>query len=102
MDAESIYAVPQDIDDPAAHRGRPGRAPWAWTRPGRRELLAQLQKNRAFVWVKRKVDPAARRARCATCSSTGIGFLTENRRYYPKRELASQVLGYVGPRQHRA
>ena len=26
----------------------------------------------------------------------GIGFLTETRRYYPKRDLASQVLGYVG------
>ncbi len=26
----------------------------------------------------------------------GIGFLTENRRYYPKRELASHIVGYVG------
>jgi cell division protein FtsI (penicillin-binding protein 3) len=26
----------------------------------------------------------------------GVGFVTENRRYYPQKELASQVIGYVG------
>jgi cell division protein FtsI (penicillin-binding protein 3) len=26
----------------------------------------------------------------------GVGFLTEHRRYYPQRELAAHVLGYVG------
>ena len=26
----------------------------------------------------------------------GVGFLTENRRYYPQRELAAHVIGYVG------
>jgi cell division protein FtsI (penicillin-binding protein 3) len=29
-------------------------------------------------------------------SLEGIGFLTEHRRYYPQRELAAHVLGYVG------
>jgi cell division protein FtsI (penicillin-binding protein 3) len=47
------------------------------------------------VWVKRKLDPpTAQKVRALQLD--GIGFLTENRRYYPKRELASQVLGYVG------
>ena len=61
----------------------------------RRELQAQLQKKRAFVWVRRKVDPAVARA-VRDLQLDGIGFLTENRRYYPQRELAAQVLGYVG------
>ena len=68
---------------------------------GRKELLAQLQKNRAFVWVKRKVDPATARAVRELSAATASASSTENRRYYPKRELASQVLGYVGHRQHR-
>ena len=57
--------------------------------------MAQLQKTRAFVWVRRKVDPATARA-VRDLQLEGVGFLTENRRYYPQRELASQVLGYVG------
>jgi len=94
VDAESLYAVPQDIENPAATAralaGALGLDP-----AERKDLAAQLQKNRAFVWVRRKVDPqTAQRVRALQLD--GIGFLTENRRYYPKRELASQVLGYVG------
>ena len=77
-----------------AHGHRPGRA-LGLDAAGRKELLAQLQKNRAFVWVKRKLSPGAARA-VRDLQLDGIGFLSESRRYYPKRELASQVLGYVG------
>ncbi len=94
VDAESIYAVPQEIEDPeraAVHLARALSLDTA----ARKDLQVQLAKNRAFVWVKRKADPRHARA-VRDLQLPGIGFLTENRRYYPKRELASQVLGYVG------
>ena len=92
VDAESLYAVPQDVTKPAA--AALARA-LDLDAAGRKELLAQLQRNRAFVWVKRKLDPVTART-VRELQLDGIGFLSENRRYYPKRELASQVLGYVG------
>jgi cell division protein FtsI (penicillin-binding protein 3) len=94
VDAESIYAVPQEVRHPERAAAALARA-LGMDALGRRELAAQLQRNRAFVWVRRKVDPARARA-VRDLQLDGIGFLTEHRRYYPKRELASQVLGYVG------
>ena len=55
----------------------------------------QLQKDGAFVWVERKVDPATAR-RVRDLELDGVGFLTEHRRYYPQRELAAHVLGWAG------
>ena len=94
VDALSIYAVPQEVSDPAGTAQALAKA-LGLDAAGRRDVLAQLQKSRGFVWVRRKVDPVAARA-VRDLQLEGIGFLTENRRYYPKRELASQVLGYVG------
>jgi cell division protein FtsI (penicillin-binding protein 3) len=94
VDAESVYAVPQEIDNPKDVAAALARALGA-DAGGRKELLAQLQKSRAFVWIKRKVDPATVRA-VRELGLPGIGFVTESRRYYPKRELASHLLGYVG------
>ncbi len=94
VDAESIYAVPQEIEDPAETAAALAR-PLGLDAALRRELQAQLEKNRAFAWVRRKVDPATARA-VRDLQLEGIGFLTENRRYYPQRELAANVLGYVG------
>jgi cell division protein FtsI (penicillin-binding protein 3) len=94
VDADSIYAVPQDIADPRGTASALARA-LGLDASGRKDLLVQLQRNRAFVWVKRKVDPSKVRS-VRELQLEGIGFLTENRRYYPKRELAAHVLGYVG------
>ncbi len=94
VEAESIYAVPQDIEDPARTAAALGKA-LGMDAAGRRDLAAQLQKSRAFVWVKRKADPGTARA-VRELSLDGVGFLNETRRYYPQRELMSQVLGYVG------
>jgi cell division protein FtsI (penicillin-binding protein 3) len=94
VEAESIYAVPQDIEDPARTGAALGKA-LGMDAAGRRDLAAQLQKGRAFVWVKRKADPGTSRA-VRDLQLDGVGFLNETRRYYPQRELMSQVLGYVG------
>lgn len=94
VDAESIYAVPQEIETPEKTAAQLSRA-LGLDAGARKELAAQLHRNKAFVWVKRKVDPQMARA-VRDLQLEGIGFLAENRRYYPKRELASQVLGYVG------
>src|SRR4029453_15371344 len=82
VDAESIYAVPQEIEDPERAATLLARA-LSLDTPSRKDLQVQLTKNRAFVWVKRKADPRHARA-VRDLQMPGIGFLTENRRYYPK------------------
>ena len=94
VDAESIYAVPQDVADPVPTAAALARA-LDLDAAARKELLAQLRKSTSFAWVRRRVDPATA-AGVRALQLEGIGFLTETRRYYPKRELAAQVLGYVG------
>ncbi len=94
VDAESIHADPQSIGDPRPAVQALSRA-LHLNAEERRELAAQLRRDRAFVWVRRKVDPAQAQA-VRALELDGVGFLTESRRYYPKRELAAQVVGYVG------
>jgi cell division protein FtsI (penicillin-binding protein 3) len=54
-----------------------------------------LQSQRNFAWVARKVDgDIAERIR--SLNLRGIYFQKELKRFYPKRSLAAQVLGYVG------
>ena len=94
VDAESLYAVPQDVVDPQATAAALARA-LSLDGAGRREVLAKLQRRSAFVWIDRKLDPVTAR-RVRDLQLEGIGFLAEHRRYYPQRELAAHVLGYVG------
>jgi cell division protein FtsI (penicillin-binding protein 3) len=94
VDAESLYAVPQDVADPQATAAALARA-LSLDAAGRRDVEAKLRRKSAFVWIDRKLDPlTARRVR--ELQLEGIGFLAEHRRYYPQRELAAHVLGYVG------
>ena len=96
VEVDSAYAVPPEIGDRAAT----ARA-IAATCPGldARRLEKLLAEEREFVWVARKLDPpvaaALRRVHLA-----GIHFVPESKRYYPMRDLASQVLGYVGTDNH--
>ncbi|HSD27172.1 MAG TPA: penicillin-binding transpeptidase domain-containing protein [Vicinamibacteria bacterium] len=94
VDAESLYAVPQDVTDPRATAAALARA-LSLDAAGRREVEAKLRRKSAFVWIERKLDPVTAR-RVRELSLEGIGFLAEHRRYYPQRELAAHVLGYVG------
>jgi cell division protein FtsI (penicillin-binding protein 3) len=58
-------------------------------------LQKKLSKGSRFTWVKRRVSPAESEA-VKKLELPGVGLVKESRRYYPRRELAGQVLGLVG------
>ena len=59
-------------------------------------LAARLGSSRSFVWIARKLSPEKYEALDAL-NLKGIYFQDENQRFYPKRDLAAHVLGFVDP-----
>jgi cell division protein FtsI (penicillin-binding protein 3) len=58
-------------------------------------VLERMESQRNFAWIARKVDgETAERIR--SLNLRGIYFQKELKRFYPKKTLAAQVLGYVG------
>ncbi len=51
--------------------------------------------GRRFAWIKRGISPDEEKA-LRTLDLPGVGIVPEPQRYYPKRSLAGQVLGFVG------
>lgn len=91
VSVDSVFAVPADIPDLAGTISLVSRI----TKADPRELLAKCQSARTFCWVARKAD-AETADRIRAMNLRGIYFQKESKRFYPKRELAAQVLGYVG------
>ncbi|MEW6569999.1 MAG: penicillin-binding protein 2 [Nitrospirota bacterium] len=58
-------------------------------------ILSKIQTEGRFSWVERKLDPVKAK-RVKELNIKGLGFLTEAKRFYPKEELASHVIGAVG------
>src|SRR5262249_2413868 len=57
-------------------------------------LEAKLESGATFVWVARKLPPQKKEA-VEALNLKGIYFQKENQRFYPKRDLAAHVLGFV-------
>jgi cell division protein FtsI (penicillin-binding protein 3) len=64
------------------------------TKDDPRVVLADCRAHK-FCWVARKADAEAI-DRIRALNLQGVHFQKEPKRFYPKRELAAQVLGYVG------
>jgi cell division protein FtsI (penicillin-binding protein 3) len=88
---DSVFAVPTEIPDLAGTISLLSRI----THSDPRELLAKCQAGRTFCWLARKAD-AETADRIRSLNLRGIYFQKESKRFYPKRELAAQVIGYVG------
>lgn len=58
------------------------------------KLLADLQSNRRFIWLKRALTPAQHQA-LHNLGLPGIGFQQEYRRMYPHGPLFVHTLGYL-------
>ncbi len=91
VNVDSVFAVPSEIPDIHATARILGRV----LQSDPAEIEDRLRNSRAFAWVARKVDNATS-ARIHSLNLKGIYFQKESKRFYPKGELAAQVLGYVG------
>ena len=95
VEADSIYAVPTEISDPDGAAAALCTA-LADCGPGEQKTLTErFTRDRAFAYVRRQVLPDDAR-RVADLDLEGVGFMKENRRFYPNKDLAAQILGYVG------
>ncbi|MFQ5695362.1 MAG: peptidoglycan D,D-transpeptidase FtsI family protein, partial [Terriglobia bacterium] len=88
---DSLFAIPEDVADPAVAARL--LVPVLALQP--RALEQALRSQRSFVWVKRKLA-AEEAARVRALGLAGLHFQREYKRFYPKRELAAHVLGFVG------
>src|SRR5438270_12733500 len=91
INVDSGFAVPTEIPDLAQTISLIARI----TKEDPREVLAKCKASRSFCWIARKVDAEAA-GRVRALNLKGIYIQKEAKRFYPKRELAAQVLGYVG------
>ena len=95
VDSDSVYGVPSEIQDATAAASMLCRALTDCAANERETLSARLRQKRAFVYVRRRVTPQQAQ-RIAALELDGIDFIKEDRRFYPKKELAAQLLGFVG------
>ena len=58
------------------------------------EAHKRLKSNAGFVWLKRELTPA-QQSQILGLGIPGIGFRTETRRFYPKGDIASHIVGHV-------
>src|ERR1700686_4204579 len=65
------------------------------TKDDPRVVLADCRAHKTFCWVARKAD-AEVIERIRALNLQGIHYQKEPKRFYPKRELAAQILGDVG------
>jgi cell division protein FtsI (penicillin-binding protein 3) len=87
---QSAFAIPSEVKDvPMAARLLSGvlAVPQEYVRE-------KLESGSTFVWIQRKLPPEKAQA-IKGLNLTGIYFQEENQRYYPKRDMAAHVLGFV-------
>lgn len=95
VDAETLYAVPTEIKDPAQTAAAVCGALADCSAKERKAIAERIRKGRYFVYVRRQISPEQAR-RVAVLELEGVDFIKEHRRFYPNKELGSHLLGYVG------
>ncbi len=90
-DADSVYANPRAITDPAATAAALVNVLGGDVRA----LASKLATRRRFVWVERHITTEEARI-LRELDLEGVELTSEPRRFYPGQDLAGPVLGFAG------
>ncbi|MFA6600467.1 MAG: penicillin-binding protein 2 [Candidatus Omnitrophota bacterium] len=88
----SIYAVPRLI--PRAEKRPLAKKIAGILGLSEAHVLERLERDKAFVWLKRRVE-FAQAEKILALRSPALGSMDEPKRFYPQGDLLSQVLGFV-------
>ena len=91
VQVDSVFAVPSEIPD----QGTTANLLAHILKSDPKEVLAKLESSHSFAWIARKLDNGTAE-RIRGLNLRGIYFQKEPKRFYPKNDLAAQVIGYVG------
>ena len=94
VDGDAIYAEPPLVANPEETARKVCEALSGCTGADRAELVSRLSRQKSFQYLWRRASPADA-ARVRALNLPGVGVLSEQRRYYPNRELAAHVLGFA-------
>lgn len=95
VDADSVYAVPAELKGVQEAIDLLCKALDGCSAQERQTLRRRFATQPAFAYVRRLVTTDQAR-RVMALHLPGVGLMKEPRRYYPNRELAAHLLGYVG------
>jgi cell division protein FtsI (penicillin-binding protein 3) len=96
VDADSVAADPSGVEDPDATARAVCGAIQTCGPELQREMAGRLsRRDRQFAYLARWIAPPDA-ARVRALELGGVIMLRETKRYYPKRDLAAHVLGFVG------
>lgn len=89
---KTIYATPYLVDDP----GSTAQALAPLLKVDAAEILGKLaDRASGYVFLARKMDPQVA-AEVEKLDIAGLGIFSEEKRRYPQKQVAAQVLGFAG------
>jgi len=91
VDVQSLFAIPPKIENPREAALKISLILNLETK----EVLDKLNQKRPFVWIKRKLNETEVEE-IKKLNLEGLDFLKESKRFYPKKYLASNLMGFVG------
>ncbi len=91
IEVESVYITPSKIKN----KSKTVRALASYLNLDKERLRGKILSHKNFVWIKRKCS-LKEADKLKQLDLPGVGFIAEQKRFYPKRELASNVTGFVG------
>ncbi|MBI5487683.1 MAG: transpeptidase family protein [Deltaproteobacteria bacterium] len=91
VDVDSVFANPKDLEDPDVAAQELARALGMDVRT----LALRLHSGSRFVWLKRLVTPAEAEA-VRKLALPGVQLTREPKRFYPGRNIAAHLVGFVG------
>ena len=94
VEADTVFAIPTAIKKPVETADALCRVLTDCTPEFRSGMLKNFTSKKAFAYVRRQVTPKEA-AEVTKLKLAGIALKTETKRFYPKRELAAHLVGFV-------
>lgn len=91
IEVESVYVNPRNI----VNKEYTARMLASLLALDGEKTFRKISSKKQFIWIKRKCD-LNETAELRHLDLPGVGFITEHKRFYPKRGLASATIGFVG------